>query len=85
MGCKNCGTMTPSFCNNCHTCKTADVALAAGSVTKRDETEADKKLGFWLSAALDDPYVCNELKEDIIDWMETFDYDKVIPVAEDSQ
>jgi hypothetical protein len=28
----------------------------------------NERLGFWLSAALDDPNVCDEFKQDINDW-----------------
>ena len=41
---------------------------------KRRQTEEDIKLGSWLSAALDDPEVCQEMKLDIIKWMDSFEY-----------
>ena len=31
---------------------------------------ADYRLGFWLSAALDDPTVCEEMKVVIREWFE---------------
>lgn len=31
---------------------------------------ATERIGKWLSAALDDPGVCEEMKRDIRDWME---------------
>lgn len=31
-------------------------------------TEAEWNLGAWLSAAMDDPNVCQEFKDDITDW-----------------
>lgn len=34
---------------------------------------AGDKLGAWLSAALDDPNVCDEMKADIRAWFEAFD------------
>jgi hypothetical protein len=33
-------------------------------------TPADRKIGAWLSAALDDPKVCEEFRADILEWFE---------------
>lgn len=33
-------------------------------------TEVEWDLGGWLSAALDDPNVCQEFKDDIVAWFE---------------
>lgn len=38
----------------------------------RHEYPQDTALGKWLSAALDDPAVCSEMKSDIKDWFNTF-------------
>jgi hypothetical protein len=35
-------------------------------------TEKEERLGFWLSAALDDPKVCDAMKADIRAWFEQF-------------
>lgn len=35
----------------------------------RELVEASDKLGSWMSAALDDPSVCDEMKQDINRWM----------------
>lgn len=43
---------------------------------KRRQTVEDIKLGSWMSAALDDPTVCQEMKLDIIAWMDSFEYRK---------
>lgn len=37
--------------------------------------EAIDRIGPWLSAALDDPNVCKEMKDDINYWMEATDCD----------
>lgn len=42
---------------------------AAGATIKRLRT-ANDKLGWWMSAALDDPQVCEEMKADIRAWFE---------------
>jgi hypothetical protein len=40
---------------------------------------ASEKVGAWLSAALEDPKVCDEMKADVNEWFEA-----VFPVAEKS-
>lgn len=42
---------------------------------KRPLVEKDIEIGRWLSAALDDPKVCEEMKEDIKEWFNTFEVD----------
>jgi hypothetical protein len=32
---------------------------------------ADERIGAWLSAALEDPNVCREMKKDIMDWFDS--------------
>jgi hypothetical protein len=32
-------------------------------------TPSDRKIGAWLSAALEDPKVCKEFKADILEWL----------------
>ena len=39
--------------------------------TGRERNEADDRIGKWLSAALEDPQVCEEMKADIRFWFET--------------
>jgi len=41
---------------------------------KRAMRVEDKKLGAWMSAALDDPMSCQSFKDDINTWLETFHY-----------
>ena len=40
----------------------------------RKLTPADDALGSWMSAALEDPKVCDEMKRDIKTWMDSFQY-----------
>lgn len=37
----------------------------------RELRSADDRIGFWLSAVLDDPNVCEEMKADIRAWFDT--------------
>jgi hypothetical protein len=41
---------------------------------KRECIDEDAALGAWLSAALDDPKVCKEMKNDIENWFDSFEY-----------
>jgi len=40
---------------------------------KRKITQADTTIGMWLSAALEDPSVCEEMKTDIEAWFDTLE------------
>ena len=44
----------------------------------KDKLEAELKIGDWLSAALDDPNVCEEMKADILDWLTYVDTSEVL-------
>lgn len=69
--CKNCGadTQTPNM-NSCGKCY--DDSAQSGYVSTRKMLLCDDKLGAWLSAALEDPCVCKEMKKDIRNWFNTF-------------
>ena len=43
----------------------------------RDATDADDKLGFWMSGALSDKTVCDQMKEDINNWFNSLNWAKV--------
>lgn len=38
-----------------------------------DKTKDYKEIGKWLSASLEDPNVCDEMKQDIRNWFKRFD------------
>lgn len=54
--------------------KPSEAMAAAAAVLNgaRELSDVDKKLGAWMSAALDDDDVCDEMKNDIRNWMEQF-------------
>lgn len=37
-----------------------------------DFMSSSDRIGWWLSASLDDPMVCDEMKADVEKWFETF-------------
>jgi hypothetical protein len=39
---------------------------------KRDWTPEDDRMGWWLSAALEDPKVCEKMKADIKAWFDQY-------------
>ena len=39
----------------------------------RDGMSPEDRIGAWLSAALEDPMVCDEMKQDIKDWFDQID------------
>jgi hypothetical protein len=49
--------------------------LRAREDAKRELTPQDDAMGAWLSAAIDDPGVCAEMKRDILAWMEQYDWE----------
>lgn len=55
-------------------------AILNAAMTRRQfiDREAHTKLGAWMSAALDDPQVCKEMKDDINNWM-SVNYHHTIP------
>ena len=61
------GERCPDFNRDCHTCR----AWAEYDATERFRS-ASLVVGKWLSAALDDPDVCDEMKADIEAWFNAF-------------
>lgn len=49
---------------------------------QKDAEKAHNKLGFWMSAALSDPNVCEAMKTDIQHWMEVNYHLQKIPDLE---
>ena len=43
----------------------------------RDGMSPEDRIGAWLSAALEDPMVCDEMKQDIKDWFDQID-DRIV-------
>lgn len=43
-----------------------EALFSAADIDQRDDL-----IGHWLSAALEDPLVCQEMKSDILKWMES--------------
>ena len=40
---------------------------------------AEERIGAWLSAALEDPSVCQSMKDDINEWFKWVDREKEVP------
>ena len=53
------------LCNRINSLEECNAKLEA-RIEKRNEV--DGEIGGWLSAALDDPEVCKEMKQDIVAW-----------------
>ncbi len=63
--CKACGAFKPDFSAACTFCGLAPTAPVEASGSERLWP-----VGSWLSAALDDPKVCEAMKSDIRDWFD---------------
>jgi hypothetical protein len=50
------------------------LAQAGGAVSERQLSPQDDAMGAWLSAALSDSSVCDEMKRDIHNWMDQFQW-----------
>jgi NTP pyrophosphatase (non-canonical NTP hydrolase) len=59
------GGVGSNYCGNCRAKTLAQSAPAAG---EKHSSPRDDLVGKWLSAALDDPLVCTEMKADINAW-----------------
>lgn len=47
----------------------------------RDGMSPEDRIGAWLSAALEDPMVCDEMKQDIKDWFDQTD-DRIVQATD---
>jgi len=65
--------MIKTTCPRCKEIEKYCICLSCiDEIHERKMTEADDKIGFWLSAALEDDKVCKEMKEDIRSWFDQF-------------